>query len=177
MYSKTHFNIHFPLISAVSPTFGFKFSRIFLIQKHKIVCWVWIRWINAKTITQRNLWTEISTKYCVFDTHIEFLKHKIVAILYPDVHSGIADITKITATLVTAGLTVASMSLTAWKPATPGTPSTTRLPVTEGMLAASGKGCQKRAITCILLGPPGCTQAFPNLRPGLLNCFGVAPEE
>jgi len=28
-----------------------------------------------------------------------------------------------------------------------------------------------------LLGPPGCTQAFPNLRPGLLNCFGVAPEE
>ncbi len=29
----------------------------------------------------------------------------------------------------------------------------------------------------ILLGPPGCTQAFPNLRPGLLNCFGVAPEE
>ncbi len=29
----------------------------------------------------------------------------------------------------------------------------------------------------ILLGPPGCTQAFPNLRPGLLNCFGVAPKE
>ncbi len=29
----------------------------------------------------------------------------------------------------------------------------------------------------ILLGPPGRTQAFPNLRPGLLNCFGVAPEE
>jgi hypothetical protein len=29
----------------------------------------------------------------------------------------------------------------------------------------------KQNIKYILLGPPGYTQAFPNLRPGLLNCL------
>jgi hypothetical protein len=33
--------------------------------------------------------------------------------------------------------------------------------------------CHSREIEGILLGPPGYTQAFPNLRPGPLNCLVV----
>ncbi len=37
--------------------------------------------------------------------------------------------------------------------------------------AGEGEGARERGIECIVLGPPGYTQAFPNLRPGPLNCM------
>ena len=38
--------------------------------------------------------------------------------------------------------------------------------------------CQQYGhVVCILLGPPSHAQAFPNLRPGLLNCRTCQPEE